>query len=155
MRKFLVLFICVFSFPIFAQNIEMDNKMEQLWNAMSEEQKSAVVKEFLNSGLSVNILEHSLINYEEKYLQGKRRLKKGIIFTSAGLAASALPLLFFLSNDHDAYVAVILTGIPLWSVGGGFIMAGIPITIVGATQTARYKPYVAFAPNGIRIAMEF
>jgi len=52
MKKILVLFVFVFSFPIFAQNIELsDTAMSQLWNSLNEEQKDMILKEFLENNL--------------------------------------------------------------------------------------------------------
>jgi hypothetical protein len=151
MKKFLILFVFVFSVPIFSQDVETEIDSAVLLNYYKEiDAFVAAIKEAQKKENEV----FSVFN-EEKYLKGKRRLKKGIILTSVGLGVSFLPFLGFLEGGHDAYVGVMIAGILCWPAGSGLTMAGIPITITGAKQTAKYKPSVAFAPNGIKFTMEF
>jgi len=151
MKKVLILLLFAFSFPIFSQNVETtDSTMINLWNSLSEEQRGIVIQAFLDSKLQS---EPTPAVFDERaYRRGKRRLRNGIIFTSIGVGASALPFIALATDDIYGFL---FTGMLFWPVGSGFTMAGIPILAVGAAQTARYRPQVAFAPNGINLSMRF
>ena len=150
MKKVLILLLFAFSFPIFSQNVETtDSTMINLWNSLSEEQRGIVIQAFLDSKLQS---EPTPAVFDERaYRRGKRRLRNGIIFTSIGVGISSIPFIF-LADDIDAFL---ISGFFCWTYGTGFVLAGVPIMSVGIAQTARYRPQVAFAPNGIKLAMEF
>lgn len=154
MKKFLILLVFTFAFPLFSQNIEpTDSVMSQIWDLMSEEEKSVLVKDFLNSELqSVFSIDKAMETAnEERYLSGKRKLIVGTVLSTVGLGMTFMPF-SFIDNDFDAFL---ISGVICWSIGAPMFWAGIPITIVGGVQMARYKPTIALAPNGMKFSMEF
>ena len=129
MKKFLILFVFALAFPIFSQDVEI---------------AESAIKDLLYN--------------EKKYLDGKRRLRNGIIFTSTGVASTGVGvsmLVLGLSSGVDGNGTVAVTGLVLMYAGAPLFYVGVPNIIIGAVRKHKYKPQVAISPNAVKLAVEF
>ena len=158
MKKYIFLFVLVFSLPIFSQNAETsDSTMINLWNSLSEEERSIVYQAFFDSQLQE--ANSPVVFDEAAYLRGKKRLRIGVILTSAGIGTAFLPFAVWATSDDPhacgQFAEFLISGMFFWPVSAGLLGSGIPITIRGARLTRANKPQFVLMPNGINFSMEF
>ena len=153
MKKYILLFVFMFSLPIFSQNVEATSSENlSLWDFLSEEQKGIIVQAFLESKLQLANPAPVVIYDEEKYQRARKMQIAGRISFFGGLgilvSAEAFSSITYSSNPYY-YDAMYITGMVA-------IATGIPLMAVGKSQRRRNKPpTIALTPNGLNFSMRF